>query len=781
MYAYTWDIESGGLLLNSSPLSFSKEPRPVYWRELDLLGFDKHWKYPHDDSAPIMWAESNNYIYRGRTVAKLIGGSFFSKPQIEIIEAPEAKGVSLKVVNLELMVEKNREIMDFLTQSTIKFIYNTFLKFKNKVDLFHVSYSGGKDSEVNLDLVTRALPHSSFVVVFGDTMMEFPDTYEAVELAKHKCEKAGIKFFVAKAINKPNQTWNQFGPPTSTIRWCCSVHKTTPQLLLLRDIIGKDKFTEMAFVGVRADESIKRSTYEDISYGTKHKGQYSCNPILEWNSAEVYLYLYQHKLHFNSAYTKGLSRAGCLVCPMASKLSEHMRIRNYPEQVNQYISLIQGMNASDKSPERIQSYVENAGWKVRKNGRDLTIADRTYEEQISKNFLRIRFKDVDEVWKEWIKTIGVLSKIDDSSYSITYKNDSFQFSVIPLAGNHKEVSIIDQSRLFTDFFKRFRRIFRKAHYCVACQVCQANCKHGNLIFNEDNTLKISDNCCHCGDCLEVGGTGCLVYKSLWLSTNSSTTNMKRKSLDCYATHAPQIDWFNQFMRFGEEFDTNHSLGNNMVPVFKRFLREAEILKDKNERGHVYELFFNLGIDNAELWSIMLVNVMHNSPLLNWYVQNFNFGESYTQKYFTELLSNEGSVAQRATKTIPNDVRKIMDLPVGKLGLGTADKGDKATGFTFSRQPNQDIDPRVLLYSLYKYAEACGDFKQFTMSRLFDASIESNGVSPVRIFGLEEETMEKILKGLSMNYPEFIHVSFTHDLDNITLKDDKTSADVLTLF
>ena len=29
MYSYTWDAETGGLLLNSSPLSFRKEPRPV--------------------------------------------------------------------------------------------------------------------------------------------------------------------------------------------------------------------------------------------------------------------------------------------------------------------------------------------------------------------------------------------------------------------------------------------------------------------------------------------------------------------------------------------------------------------------------------------------------------------------------------------------------------------------------------------------------------------------------------------------------------------------------
>ena len=78
MYSYTWDSETGGLLLNSSPLQFSKEPRPVDYQELDILGFDRFWKYAKDDSAPYMWAEANNYYYRGKLVAQTKGGAFFT-------------------------------------------------------------------------------------------------------------------------------------------------------------------------------------------------------------------------------------------------------------------------------------------------------------------------------------------------------------------------------------------------------------------------------------------------------------------------------------------------------------------------------------------------------------------------------------------------------------------------------------------------------------------------------------------------------------------------------
>ena len=76
--------------------------------------------------------------------------------------------------------------------------------------------------------------------------------------------------------------------------------------------------------------------------------------------------------------------------------------------------------------------------------------------------------------------------------------------------------------------------------------------------------------------------------------------------------------------------------------------------------------------------------------------------------------------------------------------------------------------------------ACGDYYQFSLETLLDNSIERDGVSPTRIFGLDHETMVRILNGLSINYPEFISVSFTLDLDNITLREDKRAEDVLQL-
>ena len=83
-----------------------------------------------------------------------------------------------------------------LAQERLKVIFNEF-------DNIYVSFSGGKDSAVLLDLVKKALPKGSFVVIFGDTGMEFPDTYEAVEETKKQCEADGTPFYIARSHFEP--------------------------------------------------------------------------------------------------------------------------------------------------------------------------------------------------------------------------------------------------------------------------------------------------------------------------------------------------------------------------------------------------------------------------------------------------------------------------------------------------------------------------------------------------------------------------------------------------
>ena len=120
MYNYTYDKKTGGVLLNTSPMQFSKEPRPVYYKELDLLGLDKYWEYEKQDNLPYMWAEANKYYYFGRLVAQTKGGNLYTAPEIEI---KEELSEPLRPVDINAMIEKNADFLQVLEQETVKKIY----------------------------------------------------------------------------------------------------------------------------------------------------------------------------------------------------------------------------------------------------------------------------------------------------------------------------------------------------------------------------------------------------------------------------------------------------------------------------------------------------------------------------------------------------------------------------------------------------------------------------------------------------------------------------------
>ena len=773
MYSYNWDIETGGLLLNSSQLQFSKEPRPVYYKELDILGFDRYWNYAKNDEYPYMWAEANNYFYRGRLVAKTKGGSMCTPPEIIIVEEPEQNGRSLRFIDIPAMVEKNYDILEKLAAETIKKIYNTYVNYMNKVDVFYVAFSGGKDSIVTLDLVQRALPHNKFKVLFGDTGMEFPDTYKAVDVIEQECTENNIVFLRAKSDYSPLFTWNQFGPPATVTRWCCSVHKTAPQVLTLREYTGLHDFTGMAFIGVRASESAARSEYDYVSLGEKHKGQYSCNPILEWNSAELYMYIFMRNLFINEAYKKGNRRVGCLVCPRAAERNDYMSRKWYPEEFDSLVGIVRSLyEKSFISTEKLDEFMANGGWKARKNGRDISIG-LNYSEQSEAGRSTIRIEHPKTDWKIWIKTIGILLN-DVSPYKVLFRNEQYTFDVEEEQGKicvSYSTELTKQSPLFV---KLLKNVFRKAACCICCRECEADCQFG-CISMKNGILNISDDCRHCTLCHKVE-KGCLIYKSLEMPKGGLKMSAN-KSLNCYSHHAPKMDWFVQFFNFKENFDQNHSLGSQMYSFFKRFLRDAELL-DENGYSNFARIVNELGLDNLSSWALMLANLAY-TPQINWLIKRVGLHETVNKEYTLSLLVADGA-KESWVSDIWSSYSRILDLPFSEVGLGVANR-EKNRMVSITKKEWQTPDPLVILYSLFKFAEACGNYYQFKLSRLLKHDIDSDGVSPTEIFGLDSEQMEKILNGLSINYPDFINASFTLDLDNITLNSEKTSQDVLNLF
>ena len=756
MYSYTYDKDTGGILLNSSPTGFSKEPRPVYAAELDVLGFDRYWKYDRQTEFPYMWAEANSYWYRGVLIAKLKGGNLNTAPEIVIptdengiLISPEPNGNALRPIDITAMVEANREMLEIIEQTTVKKILEIYRKYKDKVDLFHVAFSGGKDSAVLLDLVKKALPKGTFVVVFGDTGMEFPDTYDVVEETRRECREEGIPFYIAKSHLGPKESWKLFGPPSRVLRWCCSVHKSAPQILKLREITGKDDYTGLAFVGVRAHESVTRAEYRYENYGKKQKGQYSHNSILEWTSAEVWLYIYANNILINEAYKKGNSRAGCLFCPMSAKKADYVKHKVYTNETDLYINLIKECNGRNFGTD---SYITEGGWVSRRSGRDLIDNLMNYSDTVKNGTLTITVTSPKSDWREWFKTLGGFGDIP-----YTVKKQANGYTVLLPETYIKENPTIG---------KLFKQVFRKSASCVKCGVCETNCSLGHLKF--DSRLKITD-CKHCLKCHDIE-YGCLAYNSLRIPKEE-----KSMSINCFDSVLPKNDWFIRFFEEKNDFWNAHGLGPNQVKTFKRFLRDAGLTVE-NSYSALAELISKIGWETDTAWGILLVNLVADNPQMRWYVTKLEIGRSYPRDTVISMLL-ESTSSKNVAKFVYSAFGKLIQLPLGSsLHFGyVTDNGD------LIRAKCSVSDPRVILYGLFKFAEKCNNYKEFTLATLLNDSIDRDGISPTRIFGLDREDMTPMLIGLSAKYPEFITASFTHDLEKITLAEDKTSSDVLDLF
>ena len=805
MYAYEWDSSTGGYILTPMPLAFSKEPRPVYYKELDILGFDKYWDYDKNDSFPYMWAEANNYYYRGRLVAKTKGGSLYTPSELVLIEDPEPEGYPLRFVDIPAMVDKNRQLMEQLVQETIKKIYNTFIEYQDKVDVFYVAFSGGKDSVVALDLVQRALPHNCFKVLFGDTGMEFPDTYETIEEIKQICAEEQIEFFQAKSKLKPEDTWQIFVPPAVTIRWCCSVHKTTPQIMQLREVLQKPDFTGMAFTGVRGDESLSRSEYDAISYGGKHSGQYSCHPILEWNTAELFLYIYENGLTFNNAYKKGNTRAGCLVCPMSQGKHDYMKYKNYPDDTDLFINKIITTSGKNFSKENYDRFVEQGYWRTRKSGRELNFGHDKHVFEIVKGQNVITVQKKNEYWKEWAKTIGQVTSLGDGEFSIAYEGKSYAIRTISTQEGGEQFTFpnIENSKSDIKFLSLFKSVIIKSVYCVNCGYCAAECKSGCI--DMANGVHISNQCKHCFSCHDIY-SHCLRYNSIKNRIGAKVMT----GLDRYYSFGIKENWLRVYFDYEGTSSFWKSDGDGEVPnkkkdAFLNFVKDAGLVdEDKSLKGKEYkyikykpnkfaEKMFSLGVGDESMWAYLMCNLVYaeDSEEFRWFIKNIPFSETSTPESIKlrldEVMENDKSGLGK--RNICDALKSfLIKTPFGKqLGLGSViDYEEKVSSNGretitlnyFVRGSWKNPDEKVILYALYKFAEACGNYRQFTLTRLLDTSVESAGISPTQIFGLNRETMEKILNGLTFNYPDLIEARFTLGLDNITLKSDKTANEIL---
>jgi len=374
-----------------------------------------------------------------------------------------------------------------------------------------VSFSGGKDSLVVLDLVSSVA--RDFSVIFVDTGLEHPWTREYVE---QYARRHGLRLLVASAGDAFDDNFPAFGPPAKDFRWCCKVCKLAPVVRLMEEQYPKGTLT---VEGNRRLESFARARLDLIEENPFVPGQVIANPIRDWTALEVWLHILWRSLEFNRLYEEDIERVGCWMCPsaLASEAAEVARLS--PELAKTWDVKLRAWSQEHGLPREFVSYGFWRWKEIPPKMREL--AERIGVEVAPKRVdtLEIRVLkgvspcaaggySVDAVLGmpasvglgrvgELLKTIGDVQLVEDFGVAVVRAGKA---SGKVFAGG-QVTAVGETPDIASRFFDSVARAVLRANMCTVCGICVKACEKRAISL--DGFIRVDEEkCTRCGKCTE---------------------------------------------------------------------------------------------------------------------------------------------------------------------------------------------------------------------------------------------------------------------------------------
>ena len=251
------------------------------------------------------------------------------------------------------------------------------------------TYSGGKDSDVMLELFKRSgIP---FEVHHSHTTADAPQTVYQIRKVFHELELQGIKCDIDYHIQPDGSRltmWNlipeKLMPPTRRVRYCCSVLKETGCANRMittgvrwKESRGRQQRESYEAVMPKKDDAIRVSdekmllTDDDdrrmLFERCEMKAKTVVNPIIDWPDHDIWDFYWNECKHHNPLYKMGFFRVGCIGCPMAGK-ARWKEFGIFPKYKQMFINAFDRMLAVRKEKGLTYTNETYSQWK---NGEDV--------------------------------------------------------------------------------------------------------------------------------------------------------------------------------------------------------------------------------------------------------------------------------------------------------------------------------------------------------------------------------------------------------------------------